>query len=89
MADIPLLLFMCQGLMLDCSQLDWEPLEDFPPAENSALTDGGRPPVWLALDEIGDPVRTFTCAMLAYSSAANANKSAAVSARPGNVVFMF
>lgn len=42
--------------MLDCSPLQWEPLDEFPAADRAAPMDGGRPPVWLALDEIGDPV---------------------------------
>ena len=48
-----------QGLVLDCSALDWEPLEEFPEAASlaAAANGSGRQPVWLALDEIGDPVR--------------------------------
>ena len=44
--------------MLDCSALDWEPLEEFPEAGTlaAAAETSGRQPVWLALDEIGDPV---------------------------------
>ncbi len=47
--------------MLDCSALDWEALEEFPPADSAAQPDSGRPPVWLALDEIGDPVSPPIC----------------------------
>jgi hypothetical protein len=48
-----------QGLVLDCSPLDWEPLEEFSEAASLAAAVNGsrRQPVWLALDEIGDPVR--------------------------------
>ena len=40
-----------QGLVLDCSPLAWAPLNTFPKAAR-----GGALPVWLALDEISDPV---------------------------------
>lgn len=41
--------------MLDCSALAWEPLDQFPPAHEAAAA-SARLPVWLALDEIEDPV---------------------------------
>ena len=55
-----------QGLVLDCSGLQWGALDTFPtaatfstaseaaPAEDAA-GDQPRPPVWLALDEVMDP----------------------------------
>eukprot|EP00951_Prasinocladus_malaysianus_P030707 scaffold290637_cov17-Prasinocladus_malaysianus.AAC.1 len=43
-----------QGLMLDCGPLDWEVLDQFPAPP---AYDGAAPPLWLALDEIMDPVR--------------------------------
>ncbi|EIE24249.1 SpoU rRNA methylase family protein [Coccomyxa subellipsoidea C-169] len=55
-----------QGLMLDCSALDWEALEEFPPADSAAQPDSGRPPVWLALDEIGDPQNLGAAVRVAY-----------------------
>lgn len=39
--------------MLDCSPLEWEALEQLPPADSFPP---GAPPVWLALDEVQDPV---------------------------------
>ncbi len=72
-----------QGLVLDCSELEWEPLERLPAAAfgpdgapDSSSSPGGSsspgqagasvnagapvlppaPPVWLALDEVMDPV---------------------------------
>lgn len=39
--------------MLDCSPLSWEPLDQFQP---SSTYEGGPMPVWLALDEVIDPV---------------------------------
>lgn len=55
-----------QGLVLDCSPLEWEPLDEFPAADSVAGTDGSRPPVWLALDEIGDPVSS--CCMHGHTT---------------------
>ncbi len=54
-----------QGLVLDVSPLEWSPLDEFPAAEQvmaaaaaAGLAQGRRapPPVWLALDEVVDPV---------------------------------
>lgn len=45
-----------QGLVLDCTPLEWEPLERLPPADTFPT---GPPPVWLALDEVQDPVSGF------------------------------
>jgi hypothetical protein len=39
--------------VLDCSPLEWEALERLPPADSFPP---GAPPVWLALDEVQDPV---------------------------------
>jgi hypothetical protein len=50
---------MSQGLVLDCTPLEWEPLEEFPDAQHVTPVHGGRPPVWLALDEIEDPVSAY------------------------------
>ncbi|BDA46054.1 rRNA methyltransferase 1, mitochondrial [Coccomyxa sp. Obi] len=55
-----------QGLVLDCSPLDWEPLDEFPAADSVAPTDGSRPPLWLALDEIGDPQNLGAAVRVAY-----------------------
>jgi tRNA G18 (ribose-2'-O)-methylase SpoU len=52
-----------QGLVLDCSPLEWTPLERLPdtppdgPPGSGGGGGGGRCPVWLALDEVMDPVR--------------------------------
>ena len=43
-----------QGLVLDCSPLPWVSLEDFEPPQ--AASSSNRLPVWLALDEVTDPV---------------------------------
>ena len=48
-------IWVVQGLVLDCSALAWEPLDQFPPADEAAAA-SVRLPVWLALDEIEDPV---------------------------------
>jgi hypothetical protein len=48
-------IWVVQGLVLDCSALAWEPLDEFPPADEAAAA-SVRLPVWLALDEIEDPV---------------------------------
>jgi hypothetical protein len=48
--------------VLDCSPLDFEALEVLP-APELAPGGGGRLPVWLALDEVMDPVsRAARCA---------------------------
>lgn len=39
--------------MLDASALDWAEIDRIPLSPQS---EGGRPPVWLALDEVQDPV---------------------------------
>ena len=44
-----------QGLVLDCSALEWQLMDQFPPAEEAAAT-SKRLPIWLALDEVEDPV---------------------------------
>eukprot|EP00803_Ostreobium_quekettii_P004226 evm.model.scf_537.4 EVM.evm.TU.scf_537.4 scf_537:57642-63830(+) len=41
-----------QGLIIDCSPLEWIPLGDFPEV---SLQSSDLPPVWLALDEVVDP----------------------------------
>ena len=44
---------MLQGLVLDCSGLQWSSLDVFPAArEASASSPTATPPVWLALDEV-------------------------------------
>jgi len=43
-----------QGLVLLADPLPWEALDQLPAPEGLA---GGPPPVWLALDEVQDPVR--------------------------------
>lgn len=53
-----------QGLVLDVSPLEWHTLEVLPPPEElQQQLEGGaagstRHPVWLALDEVVDPVRS-------------------------------
>ena len=44
-----------QGLVLDCSALEWQLMDQLPPAEEAAA-DSKRLPIWLALDEVEDPV---------------------------------
>ena len=44
-----------QGLVLDCSALEWQLMDQFPPAEEAAAS-SKRLPIWLALDEVEDPV---------------------------------
>lgn len=44
-----------QGLVLDASALEWEELDRLPDATQISAA-GGRPPVWLALDEVQDPM---------------------------------
>ena len=41
--------------MLDCSSIAWEPMDQFPPAQEAAIS-SMKHPIWLALDEIEDPV---------------------------------
>ena len=43
-----------QGLVLLADQLPWEALDQLPAPESLP---SGPPPVWLALDEVQDPVR--------------------------------
>lgn len=44
--------------MLDCSPLHWATMSRFPEAPTTLRsTPAGALPVWLALDEITDPVR--------------------------------
>ena len=43
-----------QGLALDCSSLDWIQLDEMPAAGSTETI-----PIWLALDEVTDPVRLF------------------------------
>ena len=50
-----------QGLVLLAYPLPWEALDQLPAPEG--LT-GGPPPVWLALDEVQDPVRPASGVML-------------------------
>jgi len=42
-----------QGLVLDCSPLGWVEMDVLPPTVGLPP---GPPPVWLALDEVQDPV---------------------------------
>ncbi|KAL3919973.1 MAG: hypothetical protein SGPRY_005431 [Prymnesium sp.] len=44
-----------QGLVMVCSPLDFEPLRQMPTPEEASLSTGGVAPLWLALDEVGDP----------------------------------
>lgn len=44
-----------QGLVLDCSALEWQLMDQFLPAEEAAAS-SKRLPIWLALDEVEDPV---------------------------------
>lgn len=53
-----------QGLVLDCSELTWESLEDLPDA--SSLPADKRYPVWLALDEVVDPQNLGAIVRSAY-----------------------
>ena len=47
-----------QGLVLDCSPLQWAAMSRFPDAPTTLQSmPAGALPVWLALDEISDPVR--------------------------------
>ena len=39
-----------QGLVLDCSALKWQLMDQLPPAEEAAAA-SKRLPIWLALDE--------------------------------------
>ena len=52
-----------QGMVLDASELDFEVLEAMPDVEvvwdKEAQTAGVPPPIWLCLDEVVDPVRSF------------------------------
>ena len=48
--------------MLDCSPLPWVPLDTFPAPEARSRT--LRLPVWLALDEVTDPVWAPGCQSL-------------------------
>ena len=50
-----MVLRLVQGLVLDCSSLAWEPMDAFPPAQEAAAS-STKLPIWLALDEIEDPV---------------------------------
>ncbi|MEW5305298.1 MAG: hypothetical protein WDW36_007849 [Sanguina aurantia] len=52
-----------QGLVLDCSPLSWEPLDQFQP---SSTYEGGPMPVWLALDEVIDPQNLGALVRSAY-----------------------
>ena len=45
-----------QGLILDCAPLEFETMNAFPPASEAAAAHGSSTPVWLALDEVTDPV---------------------------------
>jgi hypothetical protein len=47
---------LVQGLVLDCSAMEFEPLDDFPEPLSGGLGAGGVPPLWLCLDEVMDPV---------------------------------
>jgi hypothetical protein len=53
-----------QGVLADCSELQWAPLKTLPVAEEAMAISGQRPPVWLALDQVSDPV----CCLFAYSA---------------------
>ena len=48
---------MMQGVLLDCSALLPYPMEAFPAAASQGPETFSRPPLWLALDEVQDPVR--------------------------------
>ena len=48
----------CQGLLLDCGPLEWGTMEKFEDAPE-ATDDGSVPPLWLALDEVYDPVSCY------------------------------
>lgn len=50
--------------MLDASALDWAEIDRIPlSAQFDGGEEAGRPPVWLALDEVQDPVRVVpSCA---------------------------
>lgn len=50
-----------QGLVLDCSPLEWTPMNAFPNAPGA-----GALPVWLALDEISDPQNLGAALRAAY-----------------------
>ena len=64
-----------QGLVLDVSELEYEPLDTLP----AAVTLTGIPPVWLALDEGATPpyptnpfMPSSTCSLLEHVGAASA-----------------
>jgi len=53
-----------QGLVLDCSPVSFTPMDKLPPAPEvmqAAAAAGSAPPVWVALDEVLDPVSVRVC----------------------------
>lgn len=49
--------YVLQGVVLDCSALEFETMAVLPDAPTAAdAAAGGRLPVWLCLDEVMDPV---------------------------------
>ena len=50
-----------QGLVLDCSPLEWVSLDVMPPPPELVPDKLPRWPVWLALDEVTDPVSVTAC----------------------------
>jgi tRNA G18 (ribose-2'-O)-methylase SpoU len=48
-----------QGVMLDCGELAFSPMDTLPTASEvaEAAAPGDAPPVWIVLDEVSDPVR--------------------------------
>ncbi|KAK9842489.1 hypothetical protein WJX81_002376 [Elliptochloris bilobata] len=56
-----------QGLVLDCSPLEWSTMNIFPEAPAALrAAPAGALPVWLALDEIGDPQNLGAALRVAY-----------------------
>ena len=55
-----------QGLVLDCSPLQWVGMDVMPPAPEAEQEQPPRWPVWLALDEVTDPVRPAWPLLHAY-----------------------
>jgi hypothetical protein len=53
-----------QGVLADCSELQYTPVKALPTAEEAMVIAGPRPPLWLALDQVSDPVcylRKYKC----------------------------
>jgi tRNA G18 (ribose-2'-O)-methylase SpoU len=50
-----------QGVIADCDALEFKPMDVLPTAEEMMAARPGKPaPVWLAMDQVSDPVRAAT-----------------------------